>query len=195
MQPGADGRNRPRHIDLRRHGARRVDRTRAGRKKPLDDDVCDALLRVDATGGAASGDRQRARRRSRSERQGRVPARSARRAGESRATVWLWRSSPACRARWSDERVRYLRSSRSARSARARSWISLRRYRSSHRESPNAGDQLRATLRALDLDSMSPRDAHMLLEELQRQPQARLMQRPSRRLGNMQKIRQRRRIR
>ena len=35
----------------------------------------------------------------------------------------------------------------------------------------NAGDQLRATLQALDLNSMSPRDAHMLLEELQRQSQ------------------------
>ncbi len=35
----------------------------------------------------------------------------------------------------------------------------------------NPGDQLRATLQALDLNSMSPRDAHMLLEELQRQSQ------------------------
>ncbi len=35
----------------------------------------------------------------------------------------------------------------------------------------NAGDQLRERLQALDLNSMSPRDAHMLLEELQRQAQ------------------------
>ncbi|MGZ9059827.1 MAG: MutS-related protein, partial [Burkholderiaceae bacterium] len=35
----------------------------------------------------------------------------------------------------------------------------------------NPCDQLRATLQALDLNSMSPRDAYMLLEELQRQSQ------------------------
>ena len=47
-EPGADGRGRARHLDLRRPGARLGDRAAPDREKPVADPVRDALLRADA---------------------------------------------------------------------------------------------------------------------------------------------------
>ena len=47
QQPGADGRDRPRHLDLRRHGAGLRHPAPPDREEPLPDAVCDALFRTD----------------------------------------------------------------------------------------------------------------------------------------------------
>ena len=73
-EPGADRRDRPRHVDVRRAGAGVGDRAPAGGAQSLPVAVRDALLRTDGAGGRAGGLRQRAFRRRRAQGRHRVPA-------------------------------------------------------------------------------------------------------------------------
>ncbi len=80
---GADGRDRARHLDLRRPGAGRRDRQPPARQEPLVHAVRDALLRVDRIPREACRRRQHARLGDRERRpRHRVPARGATRPGQ-----------------------------------------------------------------------------------------------------------------
>ena len=79
---GADGRDRPRHLDLRRPGAGRRHRPPPARPQPLVHAVRDPLLRAHRLPGEARAGAQRPCRRGRERRRHRLPARDRARAGE-----------------------------------------------------------------------------------------------------------------
>ena len=78
----ADGRDRPRHLDLRRPGAGRRDRPSPAREEPRLHAVRDPLLRAHRVPAAARAGEERPRRGGRERRRDRLPARDRGRAGE-----------------------------------------------------------------------------------------------------------------
>ena len=145
-EPRADRRDRPRHLDLRRPGARLGDRAPARREEPLPRAVRDALLRADRAARRDRRLRQPALRRGRARRRHRVPARAPRTARPTAATGCRWRSSPACPPTRSAARRTISRGSTSSmRPRRRRPTCSRRRRVAGERRRHAAGASGRAS--------------------------------------------------
>jgi DNA mismatch repair protein MutS len=86
-KPGADRRDRPRNLHVRRSGACVGDRAPAGRRQPQPHAVRDALLRADGARRRNRGLRQRALRCGRAQGRHRVPARGRRRRREQELRI------------------------------------------------------------------------------------------------------------
>ena len=119
---GAHGRNRPRHLDLRRTGARRSLRTTPGATQPRLHPVRDALLRTDRAGRTGQRHRQRAPGRDRTRRQAGLHARGEGRPGQPQLRPCRWRRWPACRAASSTRRAGRSTNSSNAASCTPPNW-------------------------------------------------------------------------